>query len=372
MRIVLFKTEPKVVNLNQYNIQVLGLARALVNLGHICDIIFYNGKADSKVQEYPVENGIIKIYWLKGRNVLGNGFFEGYEDILKKYDVVQVTGYTQYLSWRLYTGNKYNVVLYQGPYVGSYAKKYTLKFKMFNLFFGRKSKLGVPVLTKNKSAAEDMKKVGFNNVSVVGVGLNEQHFKKPKITSYKKNRGTVFRILYIGRIEDRRNEIFMIDLMKELIYEGLNVELNIIGGGDKAYIKKCKQKVRKLNLDSNVLFLGKKVQTELSEYYCSSDLFILPTKYEIFGMVLLEAMYHGLPVITSDNGGSEVLIEDGVDGFIRALDVKQWAECIRKLYFDDNYAKAIGSKAQEKIEEQFLWKHRAQLFLKAYEEAVKN
>ena len=57
-------------------------------------------------------------------------------------------------------------------------------------------------------------------------------------------------------------------------------------------------------------------QKYLSDVYNLADFFLLPTKYEIFGMVLLEAMYYKTVVLTTDNGGSSTLIDNGRNGYI--------------------------------------------------------
>lgn len=78
-------------------------------------------------------------------------------------------------------------------------------------------------------------------------------------------------------------------------------------------------------------------QEELSNIYKISDIFLLPTEYEIFGMVLLEAMYFGLPVITTYNGGSSTIIENGKNGFICSkLDKAEWKEIVCDLLNDTN------------------------------------
>ena len=70
-------------------------------------------------------------------------------------------------------------------------------------------------------------------------------------------------------------------------------------------------------------------QEELTSVYLDSDLFLLPTKYEIFGMVLLEAVSFGVPVITSYNGGASTIIQDEANGIIiKEFDVNKWCDSI--------------------------------------------
>ena len=76
-------------------------------------------------------------------------------------------------------------------------------------------------------------------------------------------------------------------------------------------------------------------QTELRTVYKNADLMVFPSNYEIFGMVILEAMYFDLPVISSDNGGSDTLITDGIDGVIvDKFDAESWVKEISELHDD--------------------------------------
>ena len=75
-------------------------------------------------------------------------------------------------------------------------------------------------------------------------------------------------------------------------------------------------------------------QSDLKYFYQISDVFLLPTKYEIFGMVLLEALYFHVPVVTTNNGGSDFLIED--DNYKLAFNVEEWYLSIKKI-FDGGY-----------------------------------
>ena len=72
-------------------------------------------------------------------------------------------------------------------------------------------------------------------------------------------------------------------------------------------------------------------QKYLAGVYGLADIFLLPTEYEIFGMVLLEAMYYHSVVLTTLNGGSSTLIDNGKNGFVLTLNnANDWADCIEK------------------------------------------
>jgi UDP-glucose:(heptosyl)LPS alpha-1,3-glucosyltransferase len=82
---------------------------------------------------------------------------------------------------------------------------------------------------------------------------------------------------------------------------------------------------------------------EIEKYYAAADLFVFPSTYDSFGMVLLEAMAAGLPVITSDRAGAAELIEHSTDGFVLPLD--RWVDCAVEILRNNSLA-SVGLAAQ--------------------------
>ena len=130
----------------------------------------------------------------------------------------------------------------------------------------------------------------------------------------------------------------------------------------------CKEIVKNNNLENSVIFQDKISQEYLAKIYKRSSVFLLPTTYEIFGMVLLESMYFGIPTITTYNGGSSTLIEDEKDGFIiDELEENKWANKIIKIINSNN--EEIEIRAKKKIE-LFTWDNLADKFIDVYNHAI--
>ncbi len=132
-------------------------------------------------------------------------------------------------------------------------------------------------------------------------------------------------LLFVGRIEPLKSVDMIMQAMAllkrdtpELIQ---NLSLSIIGGnpndqaGENAEMDRLKALRCDLDLCDLVMFLGAKDQDTLNYYYAASEALIMPSDYESFGMVALEAMASGTPVIASEVGGLAFLVRDGYNGY---------------------------------------------------------
>lgn len=102
---------------------------------------------------------------------------------------------------------------------------------------------------------------------------------------------------------------------------------------------------------NNVHFVGFQKKEILKEYYQAADLFVLPTREDIWGLVINEAMAHGLPIITTLNCVSGLdLVEDGVNGYLVPVDDDEILACrIKEILDDDNTAVVMGNNSLKKI-----------------------
>jgi D-inositol-3-phosphate glycosyltransferase len=103
---------------------------------------------------------------------------------------------------------------------------------------------------------------------------------------------------------------------------------------------------RSLGLDEMVLFLGRRGQQTLPYYYSAAEVVVMPSHYESFGMVALEAMACGTPVIASRVGGLAYLVKDGETGyFVPAQNPEALAEKLRTFFVDPELRSKMGRKA---------------------------
>ena len=128
---------------------------------------------------------------------------------------------------------------------------------------------------------------------------------------------------------------------------------------------------RKLGIGERVLFAGPR--PDIHKYFAASDIFVFPTNYDAFGMVVLEAMASGLPVISSSAAGVSEIIEEGKDGLKlnNPRDHEELVEKINYLMENKDLCKKIGRRARKKAEK-FSWKAIAMKMLGVFEEVMRE
>jgi D-inositol-3-phosphate glycosyltransferase len=121
-----------------------------------------------------------------------------------------------------------------------------------------------------------------------------------------------------------------------------------------------------MGLNDLVLFLGKRAQDTLPYYYSSADILVMPSHYESFGMVALEAMACGTPVVASQVGGLAFLVQDGETGFVVPNgDPAALSERLTQLLTDDGLRQRLGSRAAQ-YARQYSWENIVDQLLSIY------
>lgn len=382
MKILIIRNYPSYMNVinNTYNIQEVGLAKALVRRGNCCDIIFWTNKEEKEV-EIPVEDkGKVTVFYRQGKTVLKNTVFMGCDELFSKYDILQPCEYNQIQSWILAQKYPEKVIIYHGPYYSAFNKRYNLMCKVFDkIFLKDYIKQDTKFIVKSNLAKDFLLKKGIKSkhISVVGVGIDAQMLStkddKCKNSLYERMLldGDNPKILYVGRFEERRNIAFILNVFAKVVNQLPKAKLYMIGDGDNEYMSMIWSLAKKLKIDDKIEYQKTIEQKYLSKIYEKSNIFLLPTEYEIFGMVLLEAMYYENVVITTINGGSDMLIKDGKNGYVlEKIDTSEWRQLIVKSIKDKQQTKLIGRKARLTISENYTWDELAEKFEEQYSEVV--
>ncbi|GKX67464.1 glycosyltransferase family 4 protein [Inconstantimicrobium mannanitabidum] len=368
-KILYVRNGPYKVNPNLYNLQEIGFCKALCKKGFDCDIIYYSDiDKDEEIYVDSCNGKKINLLWRKGYKLLRTGIYPSLlkKDFVNKYDLIITTEYSQIMSL-LWTRYNPKVVLYNGPYYNMFKIPFTEK--IYDLLFTKKlDKNLYKVFTKSDLSKKYLEKKGFNNVVTLGVGLDIDVFDKvdspsEQVLELKKFMNKNKSILYVGSLMERKNFGFMLQVFDKVNKENSEIKLVVIGKGKKSYIKKSLELISE-NARKNIVFIDKIDNKSLKYIYPEAEAFILPSKLEIFGMVLLEAMYFGVPVVTSLNGGSSTLIENKANGvIIDKFNVDIWAKEILNICFDKKYSDSLRMNSKCTVENNFLWDKVSKRFI---------
>jgi glycosyltransferase involved in cell wall biosynthesis len=160
--------------------------------------------------------------------------------------------------------------------------------------------------------------------------------------------------LFVGNLQPFKRLDLLIDAVAAI--DNPNLVLMVVGGGYGE--NRCKAQVRDLGIGHRVLFAGpKKPEEDLPAHYTLGDFLVLPSTHsESFGLVVLEAMASGKPVVVSSLPGPAALVEEGRDGLIaRAGDLRDLIDKMRELASDRERREAMGGKAREKVMALYRW-----------------
>jgi len=361
MKILCVRNFANTPNLDTYNLQEIGLAQALANKGISVDIVYFTKGNERGISYYETPNAKVKIFYMKAWRILSNAIYLKIlkKDFLNNYDFIISTEYNQIMTYLLCVKCPNKVILYHGPYK-TYHK--ILEFIYDRLFLKTIVKNVKLVIAKSTFAKEFLEKKGFKDVKVVGVGLDIKKFEEGKKGTtendlIKKIKGRTS-LLWIGRFDKEKNFMFLLNILSKLKEKENNKKfcMIIVGDGEVKNKKMFFEYAQKLGIINDIVYYPSVRQDEIVSFYKSADVFVFPSYYEIFGMVLLESMYFGLPVISSRNGGAIELIKNGYNGFIvNDFDVNKWVEIIIRLVNDHQLKKKIGANAMETIQKHFVW-----------------
>lgn len=154
-------------------------------------------------------------------------------------------------------------------------------------------------------------------------------------------------VLYVGRLEPLKGVDILVRAVAELEMAG-NTRLLIVGGDLKAdpLAGRLRGLACSLGIADNVTFAGAVPQSELPTYYGAADVMVLPSHYESFGLVALEAMACGTPVVVSRVGGLKTFVRNGESGYLvpwRCPD--PFAEQIEVMLANPSLRRAMGTRA---------------------------
>lgn len=171
-------------------------------------------------------------------------------------------------------------------------------------------------------------------------------------------------VLYVGRLSLEKNVEKLIKDFTKLRRK--NVHLLIVGYGPERL--RLEQLRNDLNMIDKILFVGPR--TDVERFYSAADIFVLPSKYEAFGQVVLEAMAAGLPCIAFKRVppeyevAAEEMIESGLTGYcVNPYDRNEFRERLLYLIERPDVRKRMGAAGRKVVERNFTWDNHVRKLL---------
>lgn len=221
-------------------------------------------------------------------------------------------------------------------------------------------------------------KVDYSKMRIVphGISIEKYHFSNHGLKGKKGLSGKKI-VLFVGRLEKRKGVDLLLKAIPDVVRQIPNVVFVFIGADTKtspaggSYRQYILEQSKVNCFQSHICLIGWVSEEELIEFYFSCDVFVAPSIYESFGLVYLEAMACGKPVIGTDIGGIPEVVNKNKTGLLIPLGNKQaLIDSLVDLLIDEKKRELIGKTARQEVEENFTDTVMAKKTLKVFEELI--
>lgn len=354
--------------------QEYGIAAEMANRGH--EVYILSHFAETGWKEYDVSiNGMqfvnIRAPYLRDKFIgetasaflLSKMMAKEIEKI--KPDVINLTGrFTAYFPSKL---NIPKVFITHHPDAMEFYNEFSVENNRLNYFyFPFKKRIEERVMSNssaiialNKYVQDYLVKKGFTNTCVISNGIEVEKYKDNCVDDF---------ILYAGGFRKVKGIDYLIKAFSELT-GCYSTDLVLIGAGPEE--KRLKKMVKSKNIEDRVHFIPMVDKNELRGYLSKCSIFVLPSLFETFGVVILEAMASGKPVIASDIPGPKDIITHEYDGFLfEKGNVGELKKYLELCLSDEKLRGKIGRNARKTVEGRYTFNKIANQYLKVYEEIL--
>ena len=215
-----------------------------------------------------------------------------------------------------------------------------------NVFLRRIQQIDRLVTICSQSTQEALHE-GFppQNIIQIPNGVDIEHF-----TPGRKAEKIQGKIVFVGTLDYRKNVSLLITAVKMLIDAGIPVTLDIIGDGPE--FLQLQKMARSLDIEDKINFLGS--FSEITPFLERAHIFVLPSQFEGLPNVVLEAMACGLPVIATQVGGVQDIIQHRINGLlVPPGDTEAICTNAKELFVNTTLAEGLGARARETVVKHF-------------------
>ena len=226
------------------------------------------------------------------------------------------------------------------------------------------------VLANGPDLYERMRHLGIpaHKMEIIPNGVDCQVFD----SDFKRQPGERgWRLLYVGRFTQKKGVGVLLQAMAILRRKRDDVRLTLIGGGEKTGTEAAfRRQAEELGLQDCVEFLDELPWSQIPQFMTAADVFVLPSLYESFGLVLVEAMACGLPLVATRCGGPNTIVEEGTGLLVKVDDAEDLAQGVEEVL--ETYPHYDRRAIRRRAQEQYDYRQVAARIYRVYEAALKG
>jgi glycosyltransferase involved in cell wall biosynthesis len=176
-------------------------------------------------------------------------------------------------------------------------------------------------------------------------------------------------LLFVGKFHGYKDATIVVDALNRLKSEGRDVELVMLSGGGNQY-DGVRQRIMEVGRSDDITIITEITDERLYRFYAAASVFTLPSRNEAFGLVFLEAMASGTPIVSVDAGAAPEVVGDA-GKLVPQKDIDAFTQAVRRILDDPEVAASLRKQAYKRVE-QFSWERAAKRYFEAYSEVVSN
>jgi len=209
------------------------------------------------------------------------------------------------------------------------------------------------IISVSNSTREEIVKLKIPSDKII---IIPNGFDRPPETISRSNDPQQLHCLFVGTCYERKGVEYLLAAFRDLRRNDVVLDLAGDLNNDSKYSNRMIKLAKEWDIQDRVIFHGRIPESKLWELYANADIFVLPSLWEGFGVVLLEAMAFGLPVIATDVGAIPDIVVDGYSGIlIPPRDSKSLTDALQRLVEDPLKRKSLGEGGRSKMKHSLTW-----------------
>ncbi|RCJ35189.1 hypothetical protein A6769_19060 [Nostoc punctiforme NIES-2108] len=349
-------------------LSVSQLCEGLATIGHEVEVFTSNAGLNNQPElplNQPVMRNGVKVTYFQqepGMGIHCPGMEQAVIARAREFDIIHITGVWQRTSGAACKAAKHQGVPYVvsprgalGPYSWQQKTAKKILYYLWQERFNMTNAAGIHYTSKQELQECLWLKLPGKSF-IIPNGLNTE-FWQPALEEAKIWRKSQnlseddFVLLNVGRLHHKKG----LDLLPQALapLRNLNWRMVFVGGDDDGTKAKLQQQFQAANLSDRVIFIERCEPKKLLAIYSAANLFVLPSRHENFGNVVVESLACGCPVLISDKVGLHDEVAEGGVGWVRSRVASEWTEAIGELIQFPSKMQTIKFKSRGWIENLF-------------------